>query len=342
MSRSLAEVIRRQLIPWSQQNAVERLVIARGEMSDAPLPPGAQLSRRKVRGRRTVVKNLRLYDNTRGVAAVWPAAGLNEVNKIKIACVLSGHIDYQVGEYSLRCGPGHFLFIAPGTPHPDGSRPYVDAEKSASCDLLFLLLHPNAIECWLSHCDEQSRQQTGKWLLLHEHASALLRALAVEIIAGEKESLAIGAQLLPGFFLMLLREAEAGRLQKVRSKSSPWLDEAEALHAMPGDFVTRLERHIQTNLHRPLTLDGASRAMLISRTQFTRRVRRETGKSFHELLTAQRLAEAKILLREAQWTVSAIAYMVGFKSASHFRAFFKEQTGQTPTAFRREITDANV
>jgi hypothetical protein len=147
----LSSIIQHQLIPWSRQNASSRFIIARPEMNASLLPPGATLSRNKIQGKRTVVKNRRDYSNTRNVTARWFDDGLNEVPKLKMACVLNGHIDYRLGQYRLQCGPGHFIFITPDMPHSDGSQTDLNTQISTSCDVLFFLLHHNAIQCWINN-----------------------------------------------------------------------------------------------------------------------------------------------------------------------------------------------
>lgn len=332
----LVEILLDKLIPWSQHNAAERFIVGRSKMGLDQMPHEVHLKRRKINSQRVVVKNLRLYDNQRGVSASWPEAGLNEVSKMKLACVFGGHVDYQLGNYAVQCGAGHFILIPPGMPHPDGSQSYIDTEKSTFCDVLLFLLHSNAFECWVSHHDELGRKQTTRYLILNEHLTSLFQTLTEELIAGEEDFLQIGEKLLNGFFIMLRREVDAGRFQQVRSGTAS--REHEARRNLPGkdNFATRLELYVQANLQKPLTLESVSREMLLSRTQFTRTVRRETGKSFHEILTEHRIKEAKRLLRESPWTVTAIASLVGFKSVSHFRTFFHQRTSQTPTEFRFE------
>ena len=335
MSQNLSEIIRFKLIPWSQQNAAQRFIVARPKMSAAQMPPGAQIVPYQIRGKRVVVKNRRYYGNTRGVVALWPEAGLNEVNKLKLACVLGGHIDYQLGDYRLRCGPGHFIFIPPGTPHSDSSCPYVDMQKSASCELLFFLLHPNALQCWVSRSrPNQGREQEGNYLILHERVTLLFRALLEETLEAQTQPDSICEQLLSVFLSVLLREAEDGHYQPVRGSDlnlSPADFPAIAPHT---NFTISLEQHIQASLHKSLAATDISREMFLSRAQFDRTVRRETGKSFNQLLSEYRLEEAKKLLGESQWTASAIAAFVGFKSASYFRTFFRKHTGSTPSEFR--------
>ena len=169
---TLAEILSQKLIPWTQQNASESFIVAHSKMSEADMPQGVQLSPRKIMGKRKSVKNQRYYGNTRGVVALWPEATLNEVNKLKLVCVLEGHLDYQLGNYRVRCEAGHFIFIPPGIPHPYGDYPHIDIEKGNSCDVIYFLLHPNALQCWVNHLKIHQEKETHSYIFLDEHLIA--------------------------------------------------------------------------------------------------------------------------------------------------------------------------
>ena len=52
---------------------------------------------------------------------------------------------------------------------------------------------------------------------------------------------------------------------------------------------------------------------------------------------AARLAdEARALLRHSNWTLAEIGYCLGFEHPANFAAFFKQQVGQPPQAYRRQ------
>lgn len=327
----LAEILHSKLIPWARQDVQEHFIVARPKMSAADMPDGVRLVRHPITGKRKVVKGRRNYRNTRGTVALWPGMGLNEASKLKLVCVLNGHIKYQLGSYKLRCGAGNFIFIPPGTPHPDGTQSYVDMEKSTFCDLLFFVLHPNAIEYWISHFDERGRVADGQYLILQESALLTFRALMEEVMGGDEKSLLSGEALLSAFLIILQREVNAGRALGVKSSAADYLNDDEFSKA---DFSGQLTHYVLANLQKPLTLEKVARDLFLSRAQFTRTVRRETGKSFNEFLAACRMEEAGTLLRDSEWTISTIAAFVGFKSPSYFRTFFKETTGKTPSEYR--------
>ncbi|MDN3692780.1 helix-turn-helix transcriptional regulator [Chryseobacterium tructae] len=65
-----------------------------------------------------------------------------------------------------------------------------------------------------------------------------------------------------------------------------------------------------------------------------KRLKENTGKTTTEFISDRIAQEAKILLRQTQWTVSEISYALGFEEIAHFSNFFKRKTAFTPLEFR--------
>ncbi|QTY27209.1 AraC family transcriptional regulator [Flavobacterium sp. CS20] len=59
-----------------------------------------------------------------------------------------------------------------------------------------------------------------------------------------------------------------------------------------------------------------------------------TGKSTSEIINGRIVEEAKILLKQTQWSVTEIAYALGFEEVAHFSNFFKKHTSLPPLKFR--------
>ncbi|MBZ4188708.1 helix-turn-helix domain-containing protein [Niabella beijingensis] len=59
-----------------------------------------------------------------------------------------------------------------------------------------------------------------------------------------------------------------------------------------------------------------------------------TGKTTSQLIHHRITQEAKMLLKQTGWSVSEIAYSLGFEEVAHFSNFFKKQTSMAPAAFR--------
>jgi AraC-like DNA-binding protein len=63
-------------------------------------------------------------------------------------------------------------------------------------------------------------------------------------------------------------------------------------------------------------------------------LKEQTGNTTTALITSRIVQEAKILLKQTNWSISEIAFSLGFEEVSHFSNFFKRQTSLAPIAFR--------
>jgi len=70
-------------------------------------------------------------------------------------------------------------------------------------------------------------------------------------------------------------------------------------------------------------------------------INRKSGSNFPDFINSYRIKETQQLLQCKEWQdkkIAAIAYEVGFNSISVFNAAFKKFTGQTPSAYRKNLT----
>ncbi len=78
-----------------------------------------------------------------------------------------------------------------------------------------------------------------------------------------------------------------------------------------------------------------SRASVHHLSQF---LNEELGQSFQDYINQQRIAEAKIILKEQQHLkIEEVAHLAGFNSKSTFNTAFKKISGITPSEYRRSI-----
>ena len=64
------------------------------------------------------------------------------------------------------------------------------------------------------------------------------------------------------------------------------------------------------------------------------RFKKETGQSVADYLHAQKMQEAKYLLRSTDYTLADIAEFLNYASQSYFTKIFRQFTGQTPQQYR--------
>lgn len=103
-------------------------------------------------------------------------------------------------------------------------------------------------------------------------------------------------------------------------------------------FVELLERQfpiesMQQKLALRTAKDYAGR-LSVHVNHLNKVLKEHTGKTTTDIISSRIIREAKILLRQTDWTVSEIAWSLGFEEVAHFSNFFKKQTSLTPVSFR--------
>ncbi|WP_266369260.1 helix-turn-helix domain-containing protein [Tellurirhabdus rosea] len=103
-------------------------------------------------------------------------------------------------------------------------------------------------------------------------------------------------------------------------------------------FVELLERQFPIESpHQRLALrtakDYADR-LAVHVNHLNKVLKEKTGKTTTDLISSRILQEAKILLKQTDWTISEIAFSLGFEEVAHFSNFFKKQTTLAPLVFR--------
>jgi AraC family transcriptional regulator, transcriptional activator of pobA len=65
-----------------------------------------------------------------------------------------------------------------------------------------------------------------------------------------------------------------------------------------------------------------------------RAVKEIIEKTTTQIIAERILQESKILLKQSAWSVSEIAYALGFVQVTHFDNFFKKHSSTSPSKFR--------
>ncbi len=92
---------------------------------------------------------------------------------------------------------------------------------------------------------------------------------------------------------------------------------------------------ISNSLGDSVPIDEVADEVCMSPGHFRARFRRETGFTPYEFLTKCRIDKAKDMLLKDRWSVTDVAFRLGYSSSQNFASAFKRQTGMTPTFFRK-------
>lgn len=91
-------------------------------------------------------------------------------------------------------------------------------------------------------------------------------------------------------------------------------------------------------LNSELTLQMLADHIQIPKYQLTQLLNRHLEKNFYQLINEYRVREAQVRLKDEKYkhlTVIAVGFDSGFKSKSTFNTIFKQETGKTPSEYRK-------
>jgi AraC-like DNA-binding protein len=256
------------------------------------------------------------------------AHGLHAHRFLEIVFIESGRGAHIVEGKRVPVGPGDVFAIAPGQAHdPDGLDSTVHWVLAFELRLLFE--GRDERELFVSCPDEVvllcflRKPNDGVHLRLQpENARAWvgwLERLEKELERRELGYVSAAKGLVELMLVDLARMVEQ-YIPDLASKQRPQL--------------ARAFRFIEEHFRTPLKLRDLARAAGLSSAYLTTLLKRQTGRSAGEWLTARRMAEARRLLAETSSGVKTIAYEVGYADTSHFIEMFSREHGVTPKAFR--------
>ena len=102
--------------------------------------------------------------------------------------------------------------------------------------------------------------------------------------------------------------------------------------------VRRALAYMRENLSRKISLTELADYVGLSAAHLSRLIKKDTGKSFIDVLNQIRLVTAVQLLREGRYKVYEVSNMVGIDNYAYFYQFFKKETGKSPTEYIQNRT----
>lgn len=106
---------------------------------------------------------------------------------------------------------------------------------------------------------------------------------------------------------------------------------------IPG-WARELKEMIQDHIDTNITLKEISKGLDMNPSHLSREFSKYFGDlSFGEYIRKQRIQKAIELMGSDSYSLTEIAYLTGFSDQSHFNRIFRQQTGETPSAYRKNL-----
>lgn len=91
---------------------------------------------------------------------------------------------------------------------------------------------------------------------------------------------------------------------------------------------------IDDNYNKSLSLDIIAKELSISKYYLSHYFKKKTGFTIIEFINNKRILEAQKLLTSSNYSITEVAYQVGFNNSTHFGRVFKELTSIPPSEYR--------
>ncbi len=168
--------------------------------------------------------------------------------------------------------------------------------------------------------------------LLFRHVSADTLMLADQLIDEQIGHALYYRRTMPALVVLLL--LRLSREQQQSEAVGRSVDDSIVFESLLHNY---LDQHLAT-----ATLSAAAEQLTYTPAYLSRKVRRQTGITFSELLTDYRIRKASELLRTTDIPMDAVAKAIGYVDASHFIRKFKECMGITPGEYRKAPEQAQI
>jgi len=152
------------------------------------------------------------------------------------------------------------------------------------------------------------------------------------MLAEQDNDYAFKDEVIRNYINLIIHEAV--KLQPAINQSK----KANAAERITAVFLELLERQFPIeNTERPLELKTAqdfAKNLFVHVNYLNSSVKEVTGKPTTAHIADRIISEAKALLQHTNWSISEIAYALGFEYPTYFNNFFKKKTGEIPRSVR--------
>lgn len=112
---------------------------------------------------------------------------------------------------------------------------------------------------------------------------------------------------------------------------------ALAVDTKENDRMNQIYNHIRSNFKQHISLDEIADEVSMTVPAFCRYFKKISRKTFTRFVNEFRVVHASKLLAETSMSVTEVSFESGFNNFSHFNKSFKEFTGKSPSAYRKEF-----
>lgn len=215
---------------------------------------------------------------------------------------LKGEFLLDDGESIRRIPKGNFAVIPPGISHQ-------------------IEYHRRTAQ-WLTIKFEFTNSPDGASIHVGGNETAPIVSAVMTLLTDGKELFRETAQAVEAMLAGLIRQLYANI--NVPQKSSSAV------------LTNRIIKQIENSIGQPMNIISLAEQLHFSVNHITTTFKRSTGQTLKNFIDAKRFEYACRLLRLTNFSISEIAYQMGFNDVFSFSRFFKRMYGRSPKTYRND------
>lgn len=145
----------------------------------------------------------------------------------------------------------------------------------------------------------------------------------------KEDSLEIMASAILIFFMKIKR------LYQQYSTDALQSHDVKKIDSLSNRFLKLLHEDSQNLENVDYNIAYFASKLAVHPNYLSSKLKTETGKTAKEHIDAKLIHNAKTLLQQTDFSIKEIAFKLNFKESAHFVNFFKKQTAETPSEFRK-------
>lgn len=330
----LIPLLETKVIPWWERCSLDNLAVTAPtleEFKQQALPERMRTSVKKRTGKKTSLRGKRNFNNTNSYRAFWRENDQAVYSYPALVFILTGQADFHIADYVVHCPQDHFLLFRDNVPRPVGTGPHFEGENTDQryCAVLWFFTPPGTNSVVGYVCYSRGKKHwSDEYRIVHRqdviHSFNIFIREVQERAAGYQR---IAHSSFQAFLYLFLRELQERRFLGAVPASSP---------VRGSSSIEQAKEYVKDHLNQPLTASRVAHEIYMSRNSFIRQFTRETGQTFHEFVTSERMEKAHRLLSEGYWSIDFVCHFVGLKP-TRFRAQFLARFKMTPSEFRKQL-----
>ena len=248
---------------------------------------------------------------------------------LELDIVLQGEFSQELDGQQIRLRPGDLLLIAPNIRHT--ARIYSDTGV-----VFTVMIYQKVIRDLMNSVDSEDNilrkfllrilysSSCWPYLLCRTGFDVDLAGLIIDLEENQEQyGPHVNSYMEAGLRLFLLRMLVRHETQ-IQTGREVTKNDSDILNIMD---------YIETNF-KTITLSALAESYSYSPNYLSGLIRKQYGKTFHDILTEVKMKKAADLLTTTDLTMSRIAEQTGFSDKSYFLKCFKKHFGMTPLEYK--------